>query len=281
MYEALKRQGVSEEVLSQVKDIPKLEDTEEIFIGKNIWEKAIISIVAGNNIILSGNKSTGKNVLSRDLAKLFGVNIHEISFHNDVKATDLNSEDGILTLCAKEGSFGVLDEINMAESDSLAILHSALDFRKMLDIGGGNTIKLHEMTRFIGTMNYGYMGTKELNEALVSRFQVIKMPPVTELLLKEIFKQKFSNLSEIYMHKFAQFFMKLQERARVAEISTRAVDLRGLLDAIKAINLGLNLYDALEMGVTGKAFNDTEEYVLKEDIRYIFPKNVKKDIIFI
>lgn len=279
MYEALIKQGVSENILNKVKDIPKLEGND-IFIGKSIWEKAIISIVAGNNIILSGNKSTGKNVLSRDLAKLFKVNIHEISFHNDVKATDLNSENGILTLCAREGSFGVLDEINMAESDSLAILHSALDFRKMLDIGGGNTIRLHEMTRFIGTMNYGYMGTKELNEALVSRFQVIKMPPVTEELLTEIFKQKFPDLTEEYVNKFAQFFMKIQERARVAEISTKAVDLRGLLDAIKGIKLGLSLYDAMEMGVTGKAFDDAEEHFIKQDLLYVFAKNVKSNIIF-
>lgn len=279
MYEALIKQGVSENILNKVKDIPKLEGND-IFIGKSIWEKAIISIVAGNNIILSGNKSTGKNVLSRDLAKLFKVNIHEISFHNDVKATDLNSENGILTLCAREGSFGVLDEINMAESDSLAILHSALDFRKMLDIGGGNTIRLHEMTRFIGTMNYGYMGTKELNEALVSRFQVIKMPPVTEELLTEIFKQKFPDLTEDYVNKFAQFFMKIQERARVAEISTKAVDLRGLLDAIKGIKLGLSLYDAMEMGVTGKAFDDAEEHFIKQDLLYVFAKNVKSNIIF-
>ena len=279
MYEALIKQGVSENILNKVKDIPKLEGND-IFIGKNIWEKAIISIVAGNNIILSGNKSTGKNVLSRDLAKLFKVNIHEISFHNDVKATDLNSENGILTLCAREGSFGVLDEINMAESDSLAILHSALDFRKMLDIGGGNTIRLHEMTRFIGTMNYGYMGTKELNEALVSRFQVIKMPPVTEELLTEIFKQKFPDLTEEYIDKFAKFFMRIQERARVAEISTKAVDLRGLLDAIKGIKLGLSLYDAMEMGVTGKAFDDAEEHFIKQDLLYVFAKNVKSNIIF-
>lgn len=279
MYEALIKQGVSENILNKVKDIPKLEGND-IFIGKSIWEKAIISIVAGNNIILSGNKSTGKNVLSRDLAKLFKVNIHEISFHNDVKATDLNSENGILTLCAREGSFGVLDEINMAESDSLAILHSALDFRKMLDIGGGNTIRLHEMTRFIGTMNYGYMGTKELNEALVSRFQVIKMPSVTEELLTEIFKQKFPDLTEEYVNKFAQFFMKIQERARVAEISTKAVDLRGLLDAIKGIKLGLSLYDAMEMGVTGKAFDDAEEHFIKQDLLYVFAKNVKSNIIF-
>ena len=30
-------------------------------------------------------------------------------------------------------------------------------------------------------MNYGYAGTKELNEALVSRFMVVDMPPLSAI----------------------------------------------------------------------------------------------------
>ena len=41
-------------------------------------------------------------------------------------------------------------------------------------------------TRFIGTMNYGYAGTRELNEALVSRFLVIDMPEPDEETLARI-----------------------------------------------------------------------------------------------
>lgn len=37
-----------------------------------------------------------------------------------------------------------------------------------IDVPGYDKIDLHPAARFIGTMNYGYAGTKELNEALVS-----------------------------------------------------------------------------------------------------------------
>ena len=43
-------------------------------------------------------------------------------------------------------------------------------------------------TRFIATMNYGYAGTRELNEALVSRFTVIRMPTLDEAQLCELLR---------------------------------------------------------------------------------------------
>lgn len=49
----------------------------------------------------------------------------------------------------------------------------------MIDVPGYERIELHPATRFIGTMNYGYAGTRELNEALVSRFLVIDMPELS------------------------------------------------------------------------------------------------------
>ena len=37
-------------------------------------------------------------------------------------------------------------------------------------------------------MNYGYAGTRELNEALVSRFTVIRMPTLEEAQLCELLR---------------------------------------------------------------------------------------------
>ena len=67
------------------------------------------------------------------------------------------------------------------------MLHATLDYRRSIDVPGYDKIDLHPAARFIGTMNYGYAGTKELNEALVSRFLVIDMPAQTEETLRFIF----------------------------------------------------------------------------------------------
>lgn len=68
----------------------------------------------------------------------------------------------------------------MAKNDAVSVLHATLDYRRSIDVPGYDKIDLHPAARFIGTMNYGYAGTKELNEALVSRFLVIDMPAQTE-----------------------------------------------------------------------------------------------------
>ena len=78
-------------------------------------------------------------------------------------------------MCPSWG-LGILDEINMAKNESLAVLHATLDFRHSIDLPGYGQFPLHEATRFIGTMNYGYAGTREVNEALASRFLVLHMP---------------------------------------------------------------------------------------------------------
>ena len=88
----------------------------------------------------------------------------------------------------------------MAKNDAVSVLHATLDYRRSIDVPGYDKIDLHPATRFIGTMNYGYAGTKELNEALVSRFLVIQMPDQNEetlekylLLLSRMENRKLSN----------------------------------------------------------------------------------------
>ena len=71
-------------------------------------------------------------------------------------------------------------------------LHAVLDFRRAIDVPGYDRIPLAEETRFIATMNYGYAGTRELNEALTSRFAVVQMPTITpqDVMLHERFPRK-------------------------------------------------------------------------------------------
>ena len=77
--------------------------------------------------------------------------------------------------------------------------------------------------------DWEYAGTKELNEALVSRFLVIDMPAQTEETLGFIFHQMFPNARESAVEQFVGLFLDLQLKALNSEISTKALDLRGLL----------------------------------------------------
>ncbi len=170
------------EVDVQVRDRVLVPDV--LFYGKDILEMSIAVLLQGDNLLLSGAKATGKNVLCETLAWIFGRPSYDISFHVNTDSASLIGTDtfianevqlrkGPVYQCAEFGGFGILDEVNMAKNDAVAVLHAALDHRRRIDVPGYSKIHLHPATRFIGTMNDGYAGTKELNEALVSRFMLI------------------------------------------------------------------------------------------------------------
>lgn len=246
------------------------------FYGKEILEMAIAGMLQGENILLTGAKATGKNVLAENLAYIFGRPSYNISFHVNTNSGDLIGTDtfvdnqvqlrkGSIYQCAQYGGFGILDEINMAKNDAVSVLHATLDYRRSIDVPGYDKIDLHEAARFIGTMNYGYAGTKELNEALVSRFLVIDMPPQTNETLQMIFKSMFPDGQKDAMDQFIGLFLDLQLKAANGEISTKALDLRGLLAAIKTIRRGLSPALAIHMGIVNKCF-DTFEKEIVEDV---------------
>ncbi|MDO5424497.1 MAG: MoxR family ATPase [Eubacteriales bacterium] len=246
------------------------------FYGREILEMAVSAILEGENLLLCGDKATGKNILAENLAWLFGRPIYNISFHVNTDSSTLIGTDTFLNnevqlrkgpvyQCAGYGGFGVLDEINMAKNDAVSVLHATLDYRRVIDVPGYDRIELHPATRFIGTMNYGYAGTKELNEALVSRFMVINMPSLRDDTLGEILRGAFPDAKEEPLKQFAGLFLDLQAKAKNGEISTKPLDLRGLLGALKLIRGGLKPNLAVTMGITNKCF-DTFEREMIEDI---------------
>ena len=136
------------------------------YYGTEMMEKAICALLAQKNLLLCGPKATGKNVLAENLAYLFGRPYWNVSFHVNVDASYLVGTDtfdgdkvvfrpGPIYQCAKYGGFGILDEINMAKNEAMAVLHATLDYRRILEVSGYDRLELHPATRFIGTMNYG------------------------------------------------------------------------------------------------------------------------------
>lgn len=245
------------------------------YYGKEIWEQALGALLAGENLLLVGAKATGKNVLAENLAYCFGRGDWNISFHVNMDAAMMLGSDtfrdgqvqfrpGPVYECASQGGFCILDEINMARNESLAALHSMLDFRRILDIPGYGRLKMHPATRFIATMNYGYAGTRELNEALASRFAVIALPPANEHMLANLLEKQYGHLSDKISSSVIALFMDLQLKYQQGEISSKAVDLRGLLGALGIYQQGLGLRSALQMGLVNKVFNEDERQIIQD-----------------
>lgn len=286
-YDFLEQQGVS---AGLIRDLGKFRETYMVeeaaahrivepmipFYGREILEMSIAGLLQGENILLTGSKATGKNVLAENLAYVFDRPSYNISFHVNTNSGDLIGTDtfvdnqvqlrkGSIYQCAEYGGFGILDEINMAKNDAVSVLHAVLDYRRIIDVPGYDKIALHPAARFIGTMNYGYAGTKELNEALVSRFLVVDMPEQKADTLEHIFRSLFPSLRADRMEQFIGLFLDLQVKAANGEISTKAIDLRGLLAAVKTMQSGLQPILAVRMGIINKCF-DTFEREIVEDV---------------
>lgn len=276
---------VSHELLYR---IPK---PDNLYYGDEIWNQAVTALLCGENILLVGHKATGKNIFAENLAAAFGRPKWDISFHVNMDAASLIGMDtfrngevtfrpGPVYSAAKSGGFAFLDEINMAKSEAMAVLHATLDFRRTIDVPGYDRIDLHPATRFIATMNYGYSGTKELNEALVSRFAVIKMPMISKDNLIKLIQDKFETISEQAAEEFANVFLDLQKKCENSEISSKALDIRGLLDSIALMEKGLEVHTALDMGITNKSFDMYEQTLIKDTIGARISKKIKTEDLF-
>lgn len=261
------------------------------FYGKDILEMAIAGLLKGQNILLTGAKATGKNILAETLAYVFHRPTYNVSFHVNTGSAELIGTDtfednqvklrrGSIYQCAQYGGFGILDEINMAKNDAVSVLHATLDYRRSIDVPGYHKIDLHPAARFIGTMNYGYAGTKELNEALVSRFLVIDMPPQTAQTLEFIIRTSYPQAKPEAVEQFVGLFLDLQLKADNSEISTKALDLRGLLAALGTIQTGLRPLQAVRMGVTNKTFDIFEKEIVDDVVVTRIPESWTRENVY-
>lgn len=269
----------------------RIPEPQYYYYGKETWEMALAVLLAGRNLLLAGPKATGKNVLCENLAAAFGQPVWNVSFHINMDASYLIGTDtfdgtrvtfrpGPIYLCADRGGFGVLDEINMAKNESLAVLHSALDFRRAIDVPGYDLIRVKPQTRFIGTMNYGYAGTRELNEALSSRFAILSVPEISEADLDRLIKRSFPDINPKICTQFVKLFVELMRKAEKAEISDRALDLRGLLDALSLIREGLTAGQALRMCIVDKTFDAYEQSLIMDVVKARIPAELGRKVVF-
>jgi MoxR-like ATPase len=300
MLDFLEDEKIDKDILSDLKDFREefgIPDDGRVpvprfyYYGRDVWEKALTALLTGKNLLLTGSKATGKTVLAENLAAAFGRPAYNISFHVNMDAASLIGADtfrdgevvyreGPVTRCVKTGGFAVMDEINMAKNEALAVLHSILDYRRIIDIPGYDLIHVHPAARFIATMNYGYAGTRDLNEALESRFVVVRMPFIKKENLVKLLMHAYPHLRRKYAEMFADLFYDIKNKADSSEISEKPLDLRGLLDSIDMCQYGLELNKALDMGITDKSDDGYERELIADVIRSRLPKKTATEDIF-
>ena len=302
MLDFLRDEGVSPQIIAEVEAFrakypvgerlaARVPVSRYLYYGKDVWEEALTALLCGENLLLAGPKATGKNVLAENLAAAFGRPSWDVSMYVNVDAASLVGADtlkdgevvfreGPISKCARLGGFGVLDEVNMAKNEALAVLHATLDFRRVIDVPGYDRIVLDDAARFIGTMNYGYAGTRELNEALVSRFVVMDMPVISPENLEKLLLRGFPQMKHTWVEQFSALFGDLRQKCDSSEISTKALDLRGLLSALHLMEKGIPSGQALELGIINKAFDPFERQLVADAGWARIPRDADRSKLF-
>lgn len=165
----------------------KIEEHE--IIGQDHNKKLLkVAIEKDLPVLLIGETGTGKTSLIREQAieqkadwvrfNLTGeTTVDEFVGKYELEGSSTVWRDGILLQAMKEGKWLIVDEINVALPEILFVLHSLLDDDKFVVVAShsGEVVRPHENFRFFATMNPvdEYAGTKELNKAFQSRFNMV------------------------------------------------------------------------------------------------------------
>jgi MoxR-like ATPase len=150
---------------------------------------ATLEIAFAENLptLLVGQTGTGKNTILRYIAEKMGrTDVVRINLTGETTVEDLlgrvqlkdgntQDQDGNVTLGVRNGKVVILDEINACQPEVLFALQSLLDDDHSLTLPNGEVVKAHKDFRVFATMNpnSGYVGTKSLNKAFMSRFGVV------------------------------------------------------------------------------------------------------------
>ena len=98
--------------------------------------------------------------------------------------------------------------------------------------------------------------------------------------MEKLLRAQFPDLAAKYVHQFALLFLDLQKKCDSAEISTKALDLRGMLDALRLIRRGIPAGAALDMGITNKAFDSYEQGLIRDVIAARIPAKLDAGKLF-
>ena len=218
----------------------------------HLWEDILIGIVLKKPVLLKGPTGSGKTKLAQSVSKFFNQPMQSVNCSVDLDAesllgfktiiqkngsTAIDFIEGPVIQAMKKGHILYIDEINMARPETLPILHSVLDHRRVLtNPFTGEVIYAHEAFTVISAINEGYVGTSPMNEALKNRFVSFTIPYLSGEALKNVVSSEYPNAPEQLIETILTIGEDLKKQVMNGLLSDEAASVRSLLDVIALAN---------------------------------------------
>ena len=188
--------------------LPKVEQPNYIitpFVERNLLNLVRATMTRRFPVLLQGPTSSGKTSMVEYLASISGnqfirINNHEHTDLHEYLGTyisgpdgNLQYQEGVLVRALREGSWVVLDELNLAPSDVLEALNRLLDDNRELMIPETQQIvRPHENFMLFATQNPPgmYGGRKVLSRAFRNRFLELHFDDIPEEELETILRER-------------------------------------------------------------------------------------------
>jgi nitric oxide reductase NorQ protein len=238
-----------------------------------LWQDILSAVVLRKPVLLKGPTGAGKTKLAESISATFSQPMQSINCSVDLDAEALlgfktlvqrdgqsaiEFVEGPVVTAMKKGHFLYIDEINMAKAETLPILHSVLDHRRMMtNPFTGEVIQAHPDFGVIAAINEGYIGTTPMNEALKNRFIAYPIPYLSGGQLSELWDREFPDASKElkkFMLNLASDLMKQVENGLLSE---EAASIRSLLDAT-ALSLHMDPLRAVQYAIAEKLEDESE-----------------------
>ncbi|ALS73947.1 hypothetical protein AUC31_01185 [Planococcus rifietoensis] len=246
---------------------------------ENLWNDILTAVVLKKPVLLKGPTGAGKTKLAESVSDLFQQPIQSINCSVDLDAEALlgfktlvqrdgqsaiEFVEGPVVTAMKHGHILYIDEINMAKAETLPILHSALDYRRMLtNPFTGEVIQAHPDFSVMAAINEGYIGTSPMNEALKNRFISYPIPYLSGEQLRGLWDRQFPDADpklKTFMLNLAADLMKQVESGLMSE---EAASIRSLLDAT-ALAMHIDTLRAVRYAIAEKLDDESERNLLMD-----------------
>lgn len=242
-------------------------------------------------VLIIGESGTGKTSAIRYLAEKTQNGLRRINLNGGTTADELVGRqllnekgtiwtDGILTDAMRKGEWVVLDEINAALPEVLFVLQSIMDddgYLVLNEKDDREIVKKHPNFRLFATCNPPeYAGTKEMNEALLSRFPICisaEFPTQTKEL--EIIKHHLGTaVSESELAIKLVGFANQTRQSKEAGNADYAINTRDILNTLKISN-DTEPLEALSLAFANK-LDRSDAKALMTTAKLHLPTNRKK-----
>ena len=289
-------------VTKLINDFKHVKPPKDFFIDDLKWKFLLRNIIKGKNIMMTGPSGCGKTDATFKAARALD---REVIYFNlgatqDPRSTLIGnthynkdtgtyfSESLFVSAIQKENTVILLDELSRAHPEAWNILMTVLDpiqrYLRLDEKDNSPTIKVANGVSFIATANIGmeYTATRVIDRAILDRFSLIEMEPLSQENEYTLLKGKFTSIDEKILFNLCAIVGDIRKElsSDTPRLSTM-VSTRNTIEIASLLDEGFSLDDAAELLIYPlfpNDGNDSERVFTKQLIQKYIGKSSKDEL---